>query len=187
MLKRYTANFSLTQIRLVFRHARFRIRTHCVRCNSRSISTVVDGRYLCRRCRYMFYLTTGTYLSKSRVSLDKWYELAWWIVYGFTANRTAKENEVSKKLVHKCFTVIRKVLYEHEENHMKTVFGTVEIDETYVGPKFKNGRKKNREYYRRVNAVKRRRGVKTLLQPVFGFYQRNVSTNLSSHPCYVLV
>ena len=36
---------------------------------------------------------------------------------------------------------------------------------------FKNRRKKNREYYRKVNAVGR--GAKTLLQPVFGFYQRN--------------
>ena len=173
MIKRYTGQFSVTQIRLVFRHARFSIRTHCIRCNSRSISTVSDGRYLCRRCRYMFYLTTGTYLSKSRVSLDKWYELLLWFVYGFTANRTAKETGVSQKLVHRCFTIIRKALYKHEEENIKPVFGTVEIDETYVGPKFKNRRKNNREYYRKVNAVKRGRGAKTLLQPVFGFYHRN--------------
>jgi transposase-like protein len=121
----------------------------------------------------MFYLTTGTYLSKSRVSLDKWYELIWWYVYGFTANKTAKETELSQKLVHRCFTVIRKALYDYEEKNIKPVFGTVEIDETYVGPKFKNRRKNKREYYRRVDAVKRGRGAKTLLQPVFGFYQRN--------------
>jgi len=96
-----------------------------------------------------------------------------WFVYGFTANRTAKETGVSQKLVHRCFTTVRKAIYEYEENTIKTVFGTVEVDETYVGPKFKNRRKKNREYYRRVNAVKRGRGAKTLLQPVFGFYQRN--------------
>ena len=173
MIKRYTGHISVTQIRLVFRHARFSIRTQCIRCNSRSISTVVDGRYLCRRCRYIFYLTTGTYLSKSRVSLDKWYELLWWFVYGFTANKAAKETEVSQKLVHRCFIIIRKALYEYEEENIKPVFGTVEIDETYVGPKFKNRRKKNREYYRRVDAVKRGRGAITLLQPVFGFYQRN--------------
>ena len=53
------------------------------------------------------------------------------------------------------------------------MFGTVEVDETYVGAKFKNRRRKDRDYYRRVDAVKRGRGAKTLLQPVFGFYQRN--------------
>ena len=42
------------------------------------------------------FMTTGTYLSKSRVSLDKWYELLLWFVYGFTA--TAKETGVSQKL-----------------------------------------------------------------------------------------
>jgi len=121
----------------------------------------------------MFYLTTHTYLSKSRVSLDKWYELLWWYVYGFTANNTAKETELSQKLVHRCFTVIRKAIYEYEERNIKPVLGTVEVDETYVGARFKNRRKKNRDYYRKVDAVKRGRGAKTLLQPVFGFYQRN--------------
>ncbi len=42
-----------------------------------------------------------------------------------------------------------------------------------MGPKFKNRRKKNRDYYRRIKAVKRGRGAKTLLQPVFGLYQRD--------------
>ena len=41
--------------------------------------------------------------------------------------------------------IIRKALYEYEEENIKPVFGTVEIDETYVGLKFKNRRKKNRE------------------------------------------
>jgi len=42
-----------------------------------------------------------------------------------------------------------------------------------VGPKFKNRRKKNRDYYRTIKAVKRGRSAKTLLQPVFGLYQRD--------------
>ncbi len=86
-------------------------------------------------------LRTNTYLKHSRAALDIWYELIWWFLYGFTANRTAKETEVSQKLVHRCFIIIRKALYEYEEENIKPVFGTVEIDETYVGPKFKNRRK----------------------------------------------
>ena len=57
---------------------------------------------------------------------------------------------------------------------MEKVFsGTVEADETYVGPKFRNRRKSNRDYYRKINAVKRGRGAKSLQQPIFGLYQRN--------------
>ena len=35
-----------------------------------------------------------------------------------------------------------------------------------------------REYYRKINAVKHRRGAKTLYQPMFGFYQRNVTVQV---------
>jgi len=56
---------------------------------------------------------------------------------------------------------------------VKKFIGEIEVDETYIGPKFKNRRKKKREYYRKINAVKRGRGAKTLHQPVFGLYQRN--------------
>ena len=56
---------------------------------------------------------------------------------------------------------------------MKKFFGEVEVDETYIGPKFKNRRKSNREKLRKIDAVKRGRGSNKLLQPVFGIYQRN--------------
>jgi len=105
----------------------------------------------------------------NRAALDIWYELIWWFVYGFTANKMAKETEVLQKLVHKCFIIIRKALYEYEEENIKPVFGTVEIDETYVGPKFKNRKKNNRKYYRKVNAVKSGRGAKTVYKLYLGF------------------
>ena len=51
--------------------------------------------------------------------------------------------------------------------------GEVEVSETYIGPKFKNRRKKARDKLRKLNVVKRGRGAKNLVQPVFGIYQRN--------------
>jgi len=156
-----------------FSHAKYGKNKACKRCKSRVLHRLNDDRYECSKCQYRFSVKTNTYLKHSRLSLDVWYELLWWFVYGFTANKTAKEIQLSQKLVHRCFTIIRKALYDYEERNIKPAFGTVEIDETYVGPKFKNRRKKRREYYRRVDAVKRERGAKTLLQPVFGFYQRN--------------
>ncbi len=56
---------------------------------------------------------------------------------------------------------------------MEKFFGEVEVDETYIGPKFKNRKRKKREKLRKVDAVKRGRGAKILLQPIFGIYQRN--------------
>jgi transposase-like protein/ribosomal protein L37AE/L43A len=173
MIKRYSVQLTEGKISRFFSQAKYSKNKVCKGCKSRVLYKLKDGRYECSRCHFRFSLKTNTYLKHSRAALDVWYELLWWFVYGFTANKTAKETEVSQKLVHRCFIIIRKALYEYEEENIKPVFGTVEIDETYVGPKFKNRRMKNREYYRKVGAVKRGRGAKTMLQPVFGFYQRN--------------
>lgn len=174
MIKRFTANFSVTEINRIFRHARFPARTLCLRCNSRNISLVSDGRYFCRRCDYLFSLTTGTYLSRSHLDFDQWYELVWWFVYEFTANKTAAETRLSQTLLQRCFSIIRKAIYDYEQKQMGELFsGIIEVDETYVGAKFRNKRRASRDYYRKINAVKRGRGSKVLQQPVFGLYQRN--------------
>jgi len=154
--------------------AKFSERVKCPYCNYyRKIYKLKDARYRCKRCLKFFFITTNTYISKSRISLDQWYELIWWFVYDFTANRTAKETELSQKLVHRCFSIIRKAIRDYEETVADKFFGQIEVDETYVGPKFKNRRKSTRDKARRVSAVKRGRGSKTLIQPVFGIYQRN--------------
>jgi len=122
----------------------------------------------------LFSLTTGTYLSFSHLGFDRWYELIWWFVYEFTANKTARETRLNQTLVHRCFSVIRKSIYDYEQKQMEDLLsGIVEADESYVGAKFKNKRRASRDYYRKVNAVKRGRGSKVLQQPVFGLYQRN--------------
>lgn len=173
MFKRFSNNLTLSQIKKVFRHAKFPQRTICIRCNSRQISIIFDGRFLCRKCHKIFSFLTDTYLFKIRVPLDCLYELLLWFVYDFTANKAAKEVKLPQRLVHRCFSIIRKAIYDYEEAEMEKFFGEVEVDETYIGPKFKNRRKKNREKLRKANVVKRGRGAKNLLQPVFGIYQRN--------------
>lgn len=173
MIKRFSLQFSLPKIRRIFWQAKFPKRKLCLRCNSRKISVISDGRFFCRKCHKIFSLFTDTYLSKIRIALDYLYELLYWFVYDFTANKAAKEVKLPQRLVHRCFSVIRKAICDYEEAEMEKFFGEVEVDETYVGPKFRNRRKQIREKLRRVNAVKRGRGAKNLLQPVFGIYQRN--------------
>src|SRR4030065_4083 len=81
--------------------------------------------------------------------------------------------KLPQQRVHKCFSLIRKAIYNYEQPQINQFCGEVEVDETYVCPKFKNRRKDKRDLYRRINAVRRGRGAKILQQPVFGIYQRN--------------
>jgi len=76
-------------------------------------------------------------------------------------------------MVHRCFTKIREGIHQYEEKQMEKFFGIVEADETYIGPKFRNRRKKKRSFLKRIGVVKRGRGSKILQQPVFGMYQRD--------------
>lgn len=173
MIKRFSLQFKLPKIRRIFWQAKFLERKRCLKCNSREISVINDGRFLCRKCHYLFSAFTGAPLARSRLPIDQWYELAWWFVYDFTANKTAREVKLPQRLIHRCFSIIRKSIHDYEEAEMEKFFGEVEIDETYVGPKFKNRKRKIRDKLRKVNAVKRGRGAKNLLQPIFGIYQRN--------------
>lgn len=173
MLKRFCNNISVTKINRIFCHAKFGYRKHCLRCKKRKIYALSDNRFKCSSCGYRFSLRTNSVLSKTRLSLDQWYELLHWFAYEFTANKVAKELKVSQRNAHHWFSVIRQAILCHEDQEARRFVGEIEADETYVGPKFRNRRKRTREKYRQVNAVKRGRGAKHLQQPVFGLYQRN--------------
>lgn len=173
VFKRFTAGIRLPRITRILWQARFKSRTVCISCKSRRLIVLRDKRWFCKRCRIKFSLLTRTPLEKSRLRLDEWYELLFWFVYGFTAHKTAKETGLPQRRVHRSFEIIRKAIVEYEQKMMTIFMGEVEVDETYVGAKFKNRRLKVRAKLRKVNAVKRGRGAKTLQQPVFGIYQRN--------------
>lgn len=173
MIKRFSNNLTLSRIWRIFGQAKFPKKKHCFACHFRKLYRLSDNRFKCQRCKKKFSLTTGTYLAKSKLSIDHWYELLWWFNYEFTAHKTAKEIDLPQRLVHRCFSVLRKAIYNYETKQMIRFFGKIEVDETYIGPKFRNRRKKIRNYYRKLNVVKRGRGAKYLQQPIFGLYQRN--------------
>src|SRR5574341_1623643 len=91
MLKRFSSQVSVSKILRIFGQARFPQKKHCLKCKSRSLFRLTDGRWECSRCYHRFSLKTNTYLQHSRVSYDLWYELLYWFAYEFTANRTARE------------------------------------------------------------------------------------------------
>ncbi|MGH7806963.1 MAG: IS1595 family transposase [Thermodesulfobacteriota bacterium] len=172
MIKRFSLQFSESRVGRIFWHARFGLRKHCISCSYCKLWKLSDRRLECARCHKRFTLTTYTYLNFSTLALDKWFELIWWFVYGFTPHKAAEELQTDQKLLHRCFSTIRKAIYDYEEAEMEKLVGTVEVDETYIGPKFKNRKKRKREYLKRMGIVNRGRGAKKLLQPVFGMYQR---------------
>jgi transposase len=174
MFKRFTTQFKLPKIRRIFWQAKYPVRRLCFWCHSRNVSSLSDNRLFCKKCRRISSLFTGTYLSKSRLKIENWHELLYWFVYEFTANKAAKETKLNQRLIHRCFSIIRKAISDYEKTKMEKVLsGTVEADETYIGPKFRNRRRATRDYYRKINVVKRGRGAKSLQQPIFGLYQRN--------------
>ena len=121
MIKRFSLQFELPRIRRIFWQTKFPERRRCLRCNSREVSTTINSRMFCRKCRYCFSILTETYLSKTRLPLDAWYELIWWFTYDFTANKTAKEVELPQRLVHRCFSIIRKAIHDYEEAEMEKI------------------------------------------------------------------
>lgn len=172
MIKRLSLNFTVSEIRGIFWHARFGGRKHCIRCSYRKLWKLSDGRLECVRCHKRFSLRTDTYLNSHTLSLDQWFELIWWFVYDFTPHRVAEEVHGDQRFIHRIFATIREAICDYEEAEMEKLIGTVEVDETYIGPKFKNRKKHKREYLKRMGLVRRGRGAKVLLQPVFGMYQR---------------
>lgn len=173
MIKRFSDHLTVSKILRIFGHAKFAKKKRCFFCRFRQLYRLSDGRFKCARCGRRFSLATNTYLANSRLSLDEWYELLWWFAYEFTAHKTARETGLPQRLVHRCFSVIRRAIYDYELQAMVRFLGEVEVDETYIGPKFKNRRKKKREWFRKLDAVKRGRGANKLQQPVFGLYQRD--------------
>ena len=67
------------------RQRRWRDGTRCLRCASRQLYRLAEGRYRCARCRYTFGLRTGTWAGQVRVSVRTWL----WLVKLFELELTA--------------------------------------------------------------------------------------------------
>src|SRR3970282_614523 len=96
MFERFSNNLTVSKILRIFGHAKFPQKTYCL------------------RCHFKFSLLTRTYLERSFLPLDGWYELLWWFAYEFTANKTAKEVKLPQQRVHNYFSLIRKAIYNYE-------------------------------------------------------------------------
>jgi len=133
---------------------------------------LADGRWQCKRCGKQFGLLTGTWLSRSRLSLVEMYELLCWFELELTDHGIARRVGLPYHRVHRFLLTVREAIRAFEERSIKLMDGEVEVDETYFGPRFRNRRRASRLKLKKSGLVRRGRGAKHLQTVVFGIYER---------------
>lgn len=76
-----------------------------------------------------------------------------------TATKTALLLQINRNTINRYFNLFRQEIFKHQTKELKRLIGSVEIDESYFGPK-------------RPRGVPTKRGRGTHRQPVFGIYER---------------
>jgi transposase-like protein len=108
---------------------------------STSLSGVRPGVYFCGACRQQFTVTVGTVLERSHVPLTKWVMAL--VLFG------ASKKSLSANQIHRMIGVTYKTAWFmcHRIRYAMTpnpwvapkLKGTVEVDETFVGPRARPG------------------------------------------------
>src|SRR3990167_127720 len=121
--------------RKYFEEVRFRNGDYCPHCKHDKIMRFSDGkRYRCHKCRQDFTIKTGTLFGESKLPLKTWF-LA---IYLLTSNKKG----ISSTQLSECLGVSQKTAWFMDHRIREALkkgngklFGTVEVDETYVGGK----------------------------------------------------
>src|SRR5579863_10025347 len=111
--------------------------TYCEKCEQERKHYRVTGRtaYACEYCGHHLYPLAGTIFEKSTTSLRLWFYAMYLMGStrcGISAKQIERETGVTYKTAWRMFKQIRTLLDED-----KTLSGSVEVDETYMGGKAK--------------------------------------------------
>jgi len=126
----------------------------CPRCKDTRVSVLKDyGRFECVGCEYQFTVTSGTIFHDSHLPLTKWFLAVLLLVEarkGMSAKQLQRTVGMGYKTAWYLFHRIRKAMSTAERGML---YGTVEMDETYVGGKQKgmgHGWRKNNQRKKEV-------------------------------------
>ena len=98
-----------------------------------------------------------------QLTKKQWKQILKCFALGLSSNKISEQTGITKQRVLRALSYVRIAV---SKDVPKQLSGIVEVDETYVGGKWKNKRKSTR-----AKGTKRGRG--TSKQPVFGIYARN--------------
>src|ERR1017187_10382555 len=121
-----------------FAKIRFAGGEYCPHCGHDTIYTFNDGkRYRCAKCKRDFTVITGTVFGETKLPLKKWFIAIYLLSTtskGISSVQLAKHVGVTQKTGWFMDHRIRKAMKENKGQ----IFGTIEVDETYVGGAVRN-------------------------------------------------
>jgi transposase-like protein len=116
----------------------------CPRCGSKKISRITErNQYDCDKCRYQFSVTAGSIFHDSHLPLWKWFLAVYLMTEskkGISANQLKRSLDISYKTAWYLCHRIRKAI--EEATNKPKLDGTVEVDETFVGGRYDERRKR---------------------------------------------